>query len=54
MRITKNILPLKKNRLEEIKKCYDGIINNNKEVKYNPDYYIYYECYYINCPRHLI
>ena len=43
-----------KNRLEEIKKCYYRIMNDNEEVKYKPDYYIYYECYYINCPRHLI
>jgi len=28
-------------------------MNDNEEVKYKPDYYIYYECYYINCPRHL-
>lgn len=43
-----------KNRLEGIKKCYYKIMNDNEEVKYKPDYYIYYECYYINCPRHLI
>ncbi len=44
-----------KSELEEIadiKKCYDDVFRKNVVVTAKPQYYIVYDCYYINCPRH--
>lgn len=39
-------------RLDEILKCYNEIFNENVVPKSDNYYDIFYECYYINCPRH--
>lgn len=43
-----------KKRLDEIWKCYNEIFHEGVVPKSDNYYHIFYECYYINCPRHYI
>ncbi len=38
--------------IADIKKCYDDVFRKNIVVTAKPQYYIVYDCYFINCPRH--
>lgn len=39
-------------RLQDIRECYKRVFIDNVKVIPDSYYDIYYECYYINCPRH--
>lgn len=41
-------------RLDDIRKCYNEIFNGDVVPKSDTYYDIFYECYYVNCPRHYI